>query len=341
MARLVPALPRQNLAQAERDLTLAIEDQLEDQYLLFQPTPARGAVIAHPEEGVFAFVCMPGLRPSGGGWVDSGGNPVDPEQIAAAAAAAFREIAGEAAAGCSGLVFVPDLPKGLVRPPMVAGLTPIAIADSVLAACKAAPPAAMPGAAGLERLLQTLAPGTSPYAGDAITEAQAAWRAQRLEMEAEALAAAAQPVAEEEPDRAILKMIDLCVNQALNGAKPWLQGLPLRESEISSPRHLLAPLIVATAESWAPIVAGRGGRGGFHLRLRPDEESLLYFRVVEIIPSAPLLLYLPMVNLLRRSCRGDLCVLDDVVGTFRRWLIKHGLEGIVGEDIEVRIATSS
>lgn len=340
MARMVPALPRQNLAQADRNLVLAIEDQLEDQYLLFQPTPARGAVIAHPEEGVFAFVCMPGLRPAGGGWIDSGGQQVDPSEISRAVAGAFREIAGEAAGDCVGLVFVPDLPKDLVRAPLVAGLTPVAIADSVLAACKAMR-ASPPGEAGVERLLQTLAPGTTSYEGDRITEAQASWRAARADLEADALATAAGSVNEEEPDRAILKMIDACVIQALNGARPWLQGLPMRESEVSSPRHLLAPLIVAAAESWAQIVAGRGGRGGFHVRLRRDEQSLLYFRVVEIIPSAPLLLYLPIVNLLRRSCRGEQCVLDDVVGTFRRWLIKNGLEGLVNDDIEVRIATSS
>lgn len=340
MARMVPALPRQNLTEAERDLVLAVEDQLEDQYLLFQPTPARGAVVAHPEEGVFAFVCMPGLRPSGGGWIDAEGRTVDPVEIGRAAAGAFREIAGEAAEDCVGLVFVPDLPKGLVRPPLVAGLTPIAIADSVLAACKALRTSA-PGNARVERLLQTLAPGTSPYEGDRITEAQASWRAARADMEAEALALAAGPAGDEEPDRAILKMVDACVNQALSGARPWLQGLPMRESEISSPRHLLAPLIVAAAEDWAQIVAGRGGRGGFHVRLRPDDQSLLYFRVVEIIPSAPLLLYLPIVNLLRRSCRGDQCILDDIVRKFRRWLIKNNLEGIVSEDIEVRIATSS
>ncbi len=339
MARMVPALPRQNLARAEKDLALAIEDQLEDQYLLFQPTPARGAVIAHPEEGIFVFVCMPGLRPAGGGWADADGRPVDPAETAAAAAGAFREIAGPEAEGAVGLVFVPDLPKGLVRPPLVAGLTPVAIADSVLAACRAAA-GTPPGEAGVERLLQKMSPGTSPYQAGKVTEAQASWRAARADLEAEAMSLAAGDRGDEEPDRAILKMIDACVMHALNGARPWLQGLPMRESEISSPRHLLAPLIVAAAEDWAQIVAGRGGRGGFHVRLRPDEQSLLYFRVVEIIPSAPLLLYLPIVNLLRRSCRGEQCVLDDVVRTFRRWLIKNGLEGIVNDDIEVRIATS-
>jgi hypothetical protein len=33
-------------------------------------------------------------------------------------------------------------------------------------------------------------------------------------------------------------------------------------------------------------------------------------------------------------------VLDGVVRTFRRWMIKHGQQGVAVEDIEVRIATS-
>jgi hypothetical protein len=49
---------------------------------------------------------------------------------------------------------------------------------------------------------------------------------------------------------------------------------------------------------------------------------------------------LPIVNLLRRSCRDERCILDDVVRTFRRWLVKNGLDGMVDDDIEVRIATS-
>jgi hypothetical protein len=339
MARMVPALPRQNLGEAERALVLAIEDQLEDHYVLFQPTAARGPVLVHPEEGIFVFVCVPGLSPAGSGWRDKEGREIEPQVLADAAAEAFHELAGPAATGCKGVVFAPGVPMAFAKPPLVSGMRPLPISESVLGATRALASSTPPGIAGIERLLQTLAPGTSPYVPDEITDSQRAWRAERADLE-DRVAATALARPDGEPDRAFIKMIDAIVAETLQGKQPWLHGLMVRESEISSPRHLLGPLIVAAAENWAPIVASRRGRGGFHVRLRSDPASLLYYRVTDIVPSAPLLLFLPIVNLLRRSCDAEQCVLDGIVSTFRNWLVKNGLEGVDEEDIEVRIATS-
>lgn len=339
MARMVPALPRQNLGEAERALVLAIEDQLEDHYVLFQPTAARGAVLVHPEEGIFVFVCIPGISPAGAAFKDAQGREFDPQSLADAAAAAFRELAGPAAEGCQGIVFAPGLPTPFAKPPLACGMRPLPISESVLATTRALATASPLGIAGVERLLQTLAPGTSPYVPDEITDSQRAWRAERADAE-DRLAVRTVARQEGEPDRAFVKMIDAIVAETLQGKQPWLHGLLVRESEISSPRHLLGPLIVAAAEDWAPIVASRRGRGGFHVRMRSDPGSLLFYRVTEIVPSAPLLLFLPIVNLLRRSCDDEQCVLDGIVSTFRNWLVKNGLEGVGDEDIEVRIATS-
>jgi hypothetical protein len=144
-----------------------------------------------------------------------------------------------------------------------------------------------------------------------------------------------------ELDPAFLRLAEAAVDKVLGGQGAFLEGFELFAKDIVSPRFLLPALLVAAADSWAiPVVASKG-RGGFLVRLRPDPEALVGYTVTGVDMSAPLLLFLPMVNLVRRSFTGGECVLDGTVRTFAKFLRAHGLNADVMEDVDVRVATSA
>src|SRR3546814_14149269 len=117
----------------------------------------------------------------------------------------------------------------------------------------------------------------------------------------------------------------MCVESALDGRPATVAGLDIRAADIADPAFLLPAILIAAAEEWAPVVASRGGQGGFLVRLTKDKEALLGYRVVGITPSAPLLLFIPVLNPVHRSVTKVECVLDGTVTRFARWLPERHL----------------
>jgi len=158
-----------------------------------------------------------------------------------------------------------------------------------------------------------------------------------------ALAAPPAPAAPRptDPDKSLVRMIEACVERALGGQGAWVAGVELSAADVAGPRFMLPALLIAAADKWAiPVVASKG-KGGFLIRLSPDPESILGYRVSGIDPSAPLLLFLPIVNLVRRSFSKGECDLNEMIEVFARFLRSNGLDSGAIDDVDVRVATSA
>jgi len=168
--------------------------------------------------------------------------------------------------------------------------------------------------------------------------------AESLSRVAGALAAGPAPKAPAkptDPDKSLVRMIEACVERALGGQGAWVAGVELSAADVAGPRFMLPALLIAAADKWAiPVVASKG-KGGFLIRLSPDPESILGYRVSGIAPSAPLLLFLPIVNLVRRSFSKGECDLNEMIEVFARFLRTNGLDSGAIDDVDVRVATSA
>ena len=89
MARFVPARPLPDLAEDLKEPLFAAEDYLDDVHVVVQPLRGEPGVVLHPESGVFAIICIPGLRrrpdPAREIWLGPAGAQVDVARPGAAA----------------------------------------------------------------------------------------------------------------------------------------------------------------------------------------------------------------------------------------------------------------
>jgi len=139
----------------------------------------------------------------------------------------------------------------------------------------------------------------------------------------------------------VVRMTEACIDRALDGSYAWVAGIEIAAADVAGPRFLLPAILVAAAERWALPVAASGGKGGFEIGLVQDDGAVLGYRVTNIRASAPLLLFLPIVSLVKGSFRKGECHLDDVVRSFARFLRRNGLNSSAIEDVDVRIVASA
>lgn len=159
-----------------------------------------------------------------------------------------------------------------------------------------------------------------------------------------AAALAALPVDEADPailDWRIMRTIEACVERALAGRQCYVAGLEIEPADVAGPKFLLPALLVGAAKNWTlPVVASKGA-GGFTVRLKRDEGAILGYRVSDIEISSPLLLFLPIVNLVRTSFVGSECSFDSVVDEFSKFLKDNRFNASGLDDLDVKVATSA
>lgn len=158
-----------------------------------------------------------------------------------------------------------------------------------------------------------------------------------------AIALSQAPLPEEEVilDWRIMRTIEACVDHALGGRQSFVRGLEIDAADVAGPKFLLPALLLAAAKIWTlPVMASRGS-GGFLVRLKRDEETILGYRVTEIEISSPLLLFLPIVNVVRTSFVGNECSFDTLVDDFSRFLRDNRYNSNGIDDLDVKVATSA
>lgn len=155
-----------------------------------------------------------------------------------------------------------------------------------------------------------------------------------------ALVTAGLPAAPAQINPSLLRMIEKCVERSLGGQGAWVYGVEVDASDIAGTGFMLPALLIAAAEKWTiPVVASKG-QGGFLVRLSPDSNAILGYRVSGLEVSSPLLVFLPIVNLIRRSRVGGEFSLDGTVEVFARFLRANDLDSGAIADVDVRVATS-
>lgn len=346
MARIVPARPRGG-STAEEAAINTLEAALDDSFVVLQRGPAEGSlVVLHPDLGACAVACAVG--PSR--W------DADMEAwIGADAGAAARTASKILELQVAGMAFLPDMPPpgpGAPGNGHPAAFTASGLAASVVGAMAGSVP---PGPGGIDNAIQAVSPGAASYVRGDVTDAQKLWREERgpvvqagsggaFPVITSTASAAAEPT---ETDIASDDPIILLLRQAAEtvsaGRDIFVHGVAISPQELTEPDFLLPALLLTAAEDWAPVVVKKAGKGGFHMRLRTDRQSILGYRLTALEPSAPMLLMLPVLDRIRRSVRTDNqgreeILMDETVRRFARWLEANRLNTDVMGDIDMRIA---
>lgn len=139
----------------------------------------------------------------------------------------------------------------------------------------------------------------------------------------------------------LLRLAEACVSKVLAGRSVWVASVEIDAKDVVSPGFMLPAILVHAAQDWALPVVGSKGQGGFTMRLTPDPKSILGYKVSGVRLSSPVLLFLPIVNLVRRSFSGGECVLDDTVRRFADFLTLNGLDAGIMGDVDVRVASAT
>lgn len=141
-------------------------------------------------------------------------------------------------------------------------------------------------------------------------------------------------------DPTLMKMIEAAIAKVTEGKKILAGGPEVSVEEVVMPEFLLPAVLLAAAENWTMPVAAQKGKGGFVVHMKADDSAVLMFRVSHIEVSSPLLLMLPLVDVIRRSKRGGEYVLDECITRFGNFITAH-LTPELETSLELRIATSS
>lgn len=337
MARLIPALPRFT-GHKEEVVGLALEGGLSDDFIVSLPRSPDNAtfIVLHPDLGAAVIrICAGAHRwdVDAQSWFDADDVPWACDAAAESLLKSLREALGDAIAGCPVVpMFVfPDGLTGPEHPSLCRSTSAGDLAQRLRDLMEGAVGEWRGGDEWAERLLQVLTPGASPYQRGAIPKAQADWRARQIAAKEASVLPADHPVRKVN-DAAILRLTEMCMEDALAGRTASVAGLDLTAADLADPSFLLPAILIAASEDWAPVVASRGGRGGFLIRLSRDPNALLGYRVEGVTPSAALLLFIPVVNLMHKSIANGECILDDAVARFARWLRERDLDGF---DLEI------
>ncbi|TLX16904.1 hypothetical protein [Rhizobium sp. MHM7A] len=141
-------------------------------------------------------------------------------------------------------------------------------------------------------------------------------------------------------DPTLMKMIQGAIAKVTEGKRIFAGGPEVSVEEVVMPEFLLPAVLLAAAENWTMPVAAQQGKGGFVVHMKADDSAVLMFRVSHIEVSSPLLLMLPLVDVIRRSKRGGEYILDECITRFGNFITGH-LTPELETSLELRIATSS
>lgn len=379
MARIVPARIKGE-SDGQNALLEVLEKWLDDDYVVFQPKPSRPFVlVVHPFSDVTFILPRSGtgwrLDPETEGLVDPEGNELDVmEVIQAEVLEASEKFSIPLTHGVSGWIALHDMTKAACG--VEDSVEGVAFLDDLLDGklvqdIRALERPETPESSWLDvsAVLESLQKGVRPYQRGEITEQQKRWRESHTYLYAtgERPAATTRPVAQTASPNAaaapanrpaataakpvkqgdkrfsiFTEMIALCTESVTGGEPIFVSGLALSAKELTSPLMLLPALLVTASDRWAPVVRKQNMKGGFHVKMRSNEQALLGLEVVEIDPAAPFALFMPVTSVIRSMRMADGTFQGDrMTETFLRWLRKNDLNPDLAADIDIRILTST
>jgi hypothetical protein len=307
-----PSTPAPAKSPTER----ALNESLSKSYLTLPPTTRFAhPVVAHGEYGMVAVIGKEGLylqNDATGLW-DGTADICDPEDILARA---NRQLAEATRGPPDRLTAVLWLPGGIgnSNKDICASKNPADLARTIENAMK-------------RRLAvsdESLAPWIGAYASAALSSKPNPPHSMRR----------------------IVPLIESIISATVQESAIVCHGVTLQPRDLADPRYLLPALATAAFEDWGVVVMGgdkQPGHGkakrsrGFSLKLEPDPNALLGYRVESLTPDAPYIALAPIVGALRRCRERHEFVVDDLTEQFARYLKKHDLDAIAVMDVDMRI----
>ncbi|WP_327211042.1 hypothetical protein [Rhizobium leguminosarum] len=136
----------------------------------------------------------------------------------------------------------------------------------------------------------------------------------------------------------LLLCAEAVVRRAIPDGSAWAFGVQIDAKDVVAPEFLLPAILVCAAKRWAPPVVAAGKQGGFVVRIAPNPTAVLGYEVVGLEVSSPVLFFLPIVDVVRKSRLNGECWLDGVIDEFAAFLADRGEDGALLSDLEVRVA---
>ncbi|WP_315922631.1 hypothetical protein [Mesorhizobium sp. SP-1A] len=140
-------------------------------------------------------------------------------------------------------------------------------------------------------------------------------------------------------DEKMQRMLKVSIEQVLQDRTAYLAGVEIDADDLASPSFMLPALLVSAGLKWAIPVASKKGQGGFLITMEKDDKAVLGYTVTKINHSAPLLLFVPMVDVIRRSFKNGECIMDEVVQEFSDYLDRNQLDNSELGDMEINAAS--
>lgn len=134
----------------------------------------------------------------------------------------------------------------------------------------------------------------------------------------------------------INNLAKVSIEKALGDSVPYLADVPIDSSDMAAPNFMLPALLTCSALTWTFPVVAKKGKGGFVVKLIQDEKAVLGYRVTGVDVSAPVLLFLPMINLIRRACHNGRCDMDQTVQRFSDYLDINGFNNDILGDVDIK-----
>jgi hypothetical protein len=153
---------------------------------------------------------------------------------------------------------------------------------------------------------------------------------------AAAIAALPKPAPAKVMSPNILIVAETVVRKVLKDERAWLYGIDIGAKDIVNPNYLLPAVLTVAALRWAPPVVAAGKQGGFLVSLTPNSKAVLGYSVSSVDISNPVLFFLPIVDVVRRSFRGGECWVDGIVEQYADYMKDRGHDSDI-QDLEVRV----
>lgn len=140
-------------------------------------------------------------------------------------------------------------------------------------------------------------------------------------------------------DGKMLRMIKVTIEKVIKERQVFLAGVDIDIDDLASPSFMLPAILVSAGLKWSIPVLSKKGQGGFLVSMEKDDKAVLGYTVTKIDQSAPLLLFVPMVDVIRRSFKNGDCVMDEVAQEFSDYLDRNKLDNSELGDMEINAAT--
>lgn len=139
--------------------------------------------------------------------------------------------------------------------------------------------------------------------------------------------------------RKLSQLIEKCLAATFKDSPAVMFGTEIPPHDLVQPRFLFPALLCCASEDWEitqtkEAQAGRARAPGFNVVLRSDPGALLGARVEDVTPGSNFIILAAVVALVSRYKFHHEYLLEDLLGQYGRYLLKHGLDATVIDSAE-------